>query len=169
MLREIFAAIFNAMGRVCLLTGRLIKGAILFPFNLFAGGGRPSMPRIDAAAIKERASTSPAVTNDVQQSLLRDSIICWSFVSGSLGDRNMRPMPSALSRRMQSWVAGLDYAQLVAIKTAGAMAVFAHSTGNAMIAGVPAVGPLTPVSVRFPPLSATVDKSFESRLVRRFA
>jgi hypothetical protein len=81
----------------------------------------------------------------------------------------MRPMPSALSRKMQSWLVGLDHRQLVALKNAGPQRVFEHSTGRRLIPGVLPVGPLKPVDVRFPPSPAKVDESLEPRLVRRFA
>jgi len=169
MLRAIFVAIGNALGRVCLLTGRLIKGFVMLPFQMFGGGGRPSIPQIDTAAIRERMAAPAPTASEMQKSLFRDAAICWSHISGSLGDRNMCPMPSALSRKMQTWLVGLDHRQLVALKNAGPQGVFEHSTGRRLIAGVLPVGPLKPVEVRFPPSPAPVGDVDKPRQLRRFA
>jgi hypothetical protein len=168
MFRQILAAIGNALGRVCLLTGRLIKGFVFLPFSFFGGGGRPSIPQIDTAAIRQRMAAPASAPTDMLKSQVRDSTIAWSYVSGSLGDRNMRPMPSALSRKMQSWLVGLDHRQLVALKHAGPQGVFEHASGRKLIAGVHPVGPLKPVSVRFPPSPATVDESLPPRPALRY-
>jgi hypothetical protein len=169
MLREIMMAIASALGRVCSITGRLIKGFVMLPFSLFGGGGWPSIPKIDTATLRQRMAAPAPTPGEMQKSLLRDSAICWSFVSGSLGDRQMRPMPSALSRKMQSWLMGLDHRQLVALKNAGPQGVFEHSIGRRLVPGVLPVGPLKPVDVCFPPSTATVHESLEPRLIRRFA
>ena len=78
-------------------------------------------------------------------------------------------MPPALSKKFQSWLVGLDYRQLVALKNAGPQGVLEHAAGRKLIAGVHPFGPLKPVSVRFPPSPATVDEDETPRLTRRFA
>jgi hypothetical protein len=169
MFRQIMKSIAAAFSRGFSLTGGLLKGFVLLPFCLFGGSGSSSIPRVDTAAMRERmAGPGPAPTN-MLKSQIRDAAICWSHISGSLGDRNMRPMPSSLSKKMQSWLAGLDHRQLVALKNAGPQGVFEHAAGRKLIPGVHPVGPLKPVSVRFPPSPATVDEDESPRLVRRFA
>jgi hypothetical protein len=169
MFRQIMQSIAAALSRGFSLTGGLLKGFVLLPFCLFGGGGGTSISRVDTAAIRERMAAPVSTPTDTQKSLLRDASIGWSHVNGSLGDRNMRPMPPALSRKMQLWLVGLDHRQLVALKNAGPLGVFEHAAGRKLIAGVHPVGPLKPVSVCFPPLPATVNEDETPRLVRRFA
>jgi hypothetical protein len=51
---------------------------------------------------------------------------------------------------MSSWLKGLDHSQLQALRNAGADGVLAHSIGKNTITGVPALRPLSPVTVVFP-------------------
>lgn len=169
MFRQIMKSIAAAFSRVFSLTGGLLIGFVLLPFRLFGGSGSLSIPRVDTAAIRERMAAPAPAPTDMLKSQARDSTIAWSYVSGSLGDRNMRPMPSALSKKMQSWLVGLNYRQLVALKNSGPQGVFEHAAGRKLIAGVHPVGPLKPVPVRFPPSPATVDEDETPWLARRFA
>jgi hypothetical protein len=153
MLRSIFQGIAAGMRKAF----GYAFGIVTLPFRLFGGGGRRSMPGLDMDAVKQAKA---AVTNsglkatDLVQSRMRDSQrdsqIAWTWVMGSLLLNKTQPFPPALSRTMKSWLQGLDHAQLVVLKNAGAKGVFEHSFGNKKLPMVPLVKPLAPVTIKYP-------------------
>jgi hypothetical protein len=150
MLRSIFAAIAtgikNAFGYAFFI--------FAWPFRLFTTPARTPMPSPPLEAIKRAAvgAASPGLKpSDVVQSTVRDSVIAWSWANGSISDRDTRPLPSALSRKMKGWLVGLNYTQLLKLKSAGPNGVLEHSAGRMLIVGVPPIGPLPAVEVRYPP------------------
>jgi hypothetical protein len=104
---------------------------------------------IDVAEIKSRMDG--LTRRELEESQLRDSVVAWSWVSGSLLDYNTRPFPAVLSKKMRGWLVGMNYGQLVLLKNAGARGIFEHAAGRNMIGGVPPVQPLQAVVVRYPP------------------
>jgi hypothetical protein len=106
---------------------------------------------IDIAEIKKRMMGDGIKPSELVESQVRDSVIAWSWINGSLLDRNTRSFPSTLSKRMRTWLVGMNYSKLMMLKNAGATGIFEHATGRKMIAGVLPMQPLKPVVVRYPP------------------
>jgi hypothetical protein len=168
MLRSIFAAIANGL-----------RNAFGYAFSIFTWPFRLFMPRQhasampDLAALKERLQPTPAKPSEPAQSTLRehvrDSVVAWGWVNGCINDRQTRPLPSALSHKMQNWLQGLDYRQLVALQNAGPKGIFEHSAGKCVIAGVPPVRQLPAIDVRYPKEASAPDDEETPRLVRKFA
>jgi len=75
----------------------------------------------------------------------------WRWSAGSVLDGATAVLPPRLPRSVGAWLPGLDYAAIFALANAGAEAVKAHISGISQIPGVPAVAPLSPVVVRYPP------------------
>jgi hypothetical protein len=149
MLRAFFAALARGLRKGF----GYAFGLFMWPFGLFSGGGRRSMPGLDIDAIKqakaevENRGMKPA---ELVQSQMHDSQIAWSWVTGSLLLNKTQPFPRALSRAMQSWLQGLDHAQLIALRNAGPKGVFEHSFGKTKLASVPPVKAMAPVTVKYP-------------------
>jgi hypothetical protein len=106
---------------------------------------------IDVAEIKKRMAGDGLTPRELVESQVRDSVIAWSWINGSLLDYNTRSFPPTLSKKMQAWLVGMTYGQLIMLKDAGATGIFEHATGRKMIAGVLPMQPLKPVVVRYPP------------------
>ena len=156
MLRAILEAILDGMRKAFSFAGRIV----LWPFTLFGGGGRRSRPGPDMTKIQEaeksldaaRAKDSPVVQSTLRESdLRRDAQIAWGWCTTSLMTRQQLPFPSTLSKKMQSWLQGLDHTQLECLQKASAAGISAHAAGTKEITGVPRVGPLAPVMLKFPP------------------
>src|ERR1700722_3684056 len=113
MFRQILHAIAAALSRGLSLISGLLKGFVLLPFSLFNGGDSLLLP-VDTTAIRGRMAAPGEMPDGMVKSQIRDATICWAHINGSLGDRKMRPMPPALSKKTQSWLAGLNYGQLLA-------------------------------------------------------
>jgi hypothetical protein len=164
MLRAFFQAIAAGMRKAFGFAFSLV----MLPFRLFAPDPRPSTPLIDPVAIKQRMQGS-AEPVEVVQSHVRDSVIAWSWLNGSIIDRSTRPFPTALSRTMQTWLAGLDYNQLELLKNSGVAGIFAHVSGKKLIASVPAFGKLPAVTVNYPQAPKATADIDVPQLVRRVA
>jgi hypothetical protein len=158
MLRGLFAGLRNSLGWLF----NFFAGFISWPFRLFSGGGRGSSPGPNMAVVKAAAqSLAPARDKDskVAQSTLResdlrrDAQIGWGWVATTLLTRQQLPFPSALSKKMQSWLQGLDHGQLEALRNASVVGICAHFAGTKQITGVPGVKPLAPVKLKFPPIA----------------
>jgi len=156
MLRAILAAMKNVF--------RAGIGIILWPFTWFSGGSRRQHSGIDMGAVKaveDQVAATKKPASESLSSLLcvndakRDAQIAWSWVATSLLTEKTGPFPSALSKKMSAWLKGLDHRQLTALRNAGADGVLAHSIGKNTITGVPAVRPMSPVTVKFPRIAAT--------------
>jgi hypothetical protein len=147
MLRAIFEGLRNAM-RYAFGIGMFF---ITWPFRLFAPRQRAPLPSVDIAALKDRLAGPGLKPAELVQSRLRDAAVAWSHINGSMIDRQTRPFPSALSKTMCGWLQGLTFKQLNLLKEAGAMGIFQHAFGKKLITFVPALGPLTPVNVIYPP------------------
>jgi hypothetical protein len=159
MLRALFAGLRRLFGYA--------YSFVFWPFALF-GGGRCSTPGPDMAAVKaaeQSVATARAAKDSVVQSTFRDldfkrderdserdAQIAWSWCTTNLLTRQSMPFPSAMSKKMQSWLQGLDHSQLESLQKAGAVGISAHVAGK-QITGVPRVGPLAPVMLKFPPLA----------------
>jgi hypothetical protein len=128
---------------------------------------RMPISAIDVAEMKKRMTGEGLTPRELVESQVRDSVIAWSWVNGSLLDYNTRPLPASLSKKMQAWLVGLGYGQLVMLKNAGAEGVFEHAAGRNMIGGVPAMQPLRPAVVRYPPSPKSAPD--EPRVIRRRA
>jgi hypothetical protein len=127
------------------------------------------MPQLDLAGIKQAKADLAAggiKPSELAQSHVRDSVIAWSWANGSIIDRQTRTFPSALSKMMSSWLCGLNYTQLLKLKEAGPAGIHEHVAGKNVIAGVPPVGKLPAIDVRYPP--APVDET-SPRLIRKVA
>jgi hypothetical protein len=120
---------------------------------------------IDVAEIKKRMAGEGLKPSELVESQVRDSTIAWSWVNGSLLDRNTRSFPSTLSKKMREWLVGLGYGQLVMLKNAGAKGIFEHVDNRNMIGGVPPMQPLPPAVVRYPPPPKSDPK--EPRVIRQ--
>jgi hypothetical protein len=163
MLRSIFAGLRNGLGWLF----NLFSGFISYPFSLFGGGGArssgPNMAIVKAA--EQSLATARGKDSKVAPSTLRDSDlrrdgqIAWSWCTMSLMARQQLPFPSALSKKMQGWLQGLDHGQLKALQTAGATGIYAHADGTKAITGVPSVKPLAPVKPKFPPTKPDAELS----------
>jgi len=146
-------SIFQALARGLKYVGGYAFGVFMLPLSLFGGGRRSSMPGIDMAAVraaKAEVANSGLKPAELVHSQMRDSQIAWSWVMGSLLLNKTQPFPPALSRTMKSWLQGLDHAQLVALKNAGAKGIFEHSFGKTKLAAVPPVKALAPVTIKYP-------------------
>jgi hypothetical protein len=106
---------------------------------------------IDVAEIKNRMTGDGLTAREFVELQVRDSVIAWSWVNGSLLDYNTRQFPPTLSKKMQAWLVGMNYGQLMMLKNAGARGIFEHAIGRKMIADVLPVQPLKAVVVRYPP------------------
>jgi hypothetical protein len=162
MLRAILAALANGFRKAA----GYAFGVIMLPFRLFMPSAVPARPRLDVEALKAQMRGPGVKPSELVQSHVRDSVVAWSWISGCINDRCTRTLPSQMSKRLSTWVVGLNYTQLMKLKTAGPQGVFEHASGKNVIAGVPPVGPLTPVEVRYPP--APKDTT-APRLVRKVA
>jgi hypothetical protein len=154
MLRAIFQGLANGLRR---LFGGVLS-FMLLPLSLFGGGSRRRPSGIDMATLKSVeqtvAATAPKPADLASSSLRdyqRDAQIAWSWVATTLLTRQQMPFPSALSKTMKPWLQGLDHAQLVALRDAGASGISLHFAGKNALPGVPAVRPLSPVAIKFPP------------------
>jgi hypothetical protein len=106
---------------------------------------------IDIAEIKKRMAGDGLTPRELVESQIRDSVIAWSWINGSLLDYNTRSFPPTLSKKIQAWLVGMTYGQLIMLKDAGAKGIFHHCRGHKMIVDVPALQPLKSVVVRYPP------------------
>jgi hypothetical protein len=136
-------------------------GFLMWPFRLFSGsGGRspgPNMGVVKAAAqslTAARAKDSKVAQSTLRESdFRRDAQIGWGWIATTLATRQTMPFPSALSNKMKSWLQGLDYGQLEALRNARAVGICAHVAGTKQITGVPSVKALAPVTLKFPPIA----------------
>jgi hypothetical protein len=157
MLRSIFAALRAGLRGLFGFAYDLFS----WPFSLFGGGGaRASGPNTATVKAAEQSLAAARVQDSkVAQSTLResdlrrDAQISWGWVATTLATRQLLPFPSALSKKMQSWLQGLDHGQLKALQTAGAVGISARFAGTKAITGVPSVKPLAPVKLKFPPIA----------------
>jgi hypothetical protein len=158
MLRSIFAALRSGLRG---LFGFALS-FITWPFRLFSGGGQRSSPGSNMQALKSaqqslaaaRGKDSKVAQSTLRESdLRRDAQICWGWVATTLLTRQQLLFPSALSKKMQSWLQGLDHGQLEALQSASAVGICAHVAGTKEITGVPSMKPLAPVKLKFPPIA----------------
>jgi hypothetical protein len=157
MLRSIFAALRAGIRG---LFG-FAYGLVSWPFLLFGGGGaRSSGPDMQTLRATEQSlATARGKDSKVAPSTLRDSDfrrdgqIAWSTITAALLARQQLIFPSALLKKMQTWLQGLDYGQLEVLQSAGAVGICAHVAGTKAIAGVPSVKPLAPMKLKFPPIA----------------
>lgn len=166
MLRSIFAALRAGLRG---LFG-FAYGLFSWPFRLFAGGGARSSPGPNMGVVKaaeQSLATSRGKDSKVAQSTLResdlkrDAQIAWSWCTTSLMARQQMPFPSSLSKKLQTWLVGLNHRQLESLQKAGAEGICAHVAGITTITGVPSVKPLAPVALKFPPIAKPAAKLSE--------
>jgi hypothetical protein len=122
---------------------------------------------IDAAEIKKRMTGAGLTPRELAESQFRDSVIALSWINGSLLDYNTRSFPPTLSRKMRTWLVGMNYGQLIMLNDARAKGIFEHVIGRKMIADVLPMQPLKPVVVRYPPLPKSDPN--EPRVIRQRA
>jgi hypothetical protein len=152
MLRSIFQGIANAMRK---LWGFIIP-LFTWPFSLFGGSSRLRSTGLDIGAVKaveQKLAETGLRPAELAASQMRDAQIAWSWIATSLLTRQAQPFPRTLSKAMQSWLQGLDHDQLVTLKNAGAAGILAHSTRENSLPNVPAMKPLSPVPIKFPPIA----------------
>jgi hypothetical protein len=153
MLRAIFQGFANGM--------RWLFGYafsfVLWPFSLLGGGGRRAPGGVSTEtlkAVEQQVTATAPKAADLAGSRLRDNQrdaqIAWSWITTCLLTRQQLPFPSSLSKTMQNWLQGLDYAQMVALRDAGATGISSHFTGKNALPDVPAVRSLAPVAIKFP-------------------
>jgi hypothetical protein len=155
MLRGVFAGLRNSLGWLF----NFFAGFISYPFSLFGGGGARS-PGPNMAALKTaEQSLATSCAKDSKVSTLRDSDlrrdgqIAWSTITAALLTRQQLLFPSALSKKMQTWLVGLNHDQLESLLNAGTVGICAHVAGTKAITGVPSVKPLAPVMLKFQPIA----------------
>lgn len=122
---------------------------------------------IDVAEIKKRMTGDGLTPRELAESQFRDSAIAWSWINGSLLDYNTRSFPPTLSKKMRTWLVGMNYGQLIMLKDAGAKGIFEHVIGRKMIADVLHMQPLKPIVVRYPPPPKSAPD--EPRIIRQRA
>jgi hypothetical protein len=158
MLRSIFAALRSGLRGLFGFAFTFIT----WPFRLFGGGGGRSAAGPNMATLKTAEQSLTAAhgkDSKVAQStprdadLKRDAQIAWSTITAALLARQQLLFPSALSKKMQSWLQGLDHGQLEALQNARVVGICAHVAGTKAIAGVPSVKPLAPLKLKFPPIA----------------
>lgn len=152
-----FRSILAAIGQGLRGAFRFGLAFLFWPFTLFRAPVRPAAAGVDLAGFtsaaakisetrKQVAEASPSFLRDHQ----RDAMIAWSWVATSLLAKATQPFPTTLSKRMRTWLQGLDHDQLTALRNAGIQRIFEHCSGNTPIASVPRVRPLAPAAVRYP-------------------
>lgn len=149
MLRAIFAGLRKLFG--------FAFGVVQWPFTWFFASSRRQNAGVDMATVKAvehevaaaRVTPAESLSSTLRDSK-RDAQIAWSWIATALLTREIGTHPSALSEKMCAWLRGLDHRQLTALRDAGADGVLAHSIGQNAITGVPAVRPMSPVTVVFP-------------------
>jgi hypothetical protein len=150
MFRALFAAIANGFRKLW----SFAVPFLVWPFWLFAKPARQASSGIDMGAvqaIESKVATCGMEPAELTRSLSRDAQIAWSCISTTLQTRQQMGFPRALSKAMQSWLQGLDYDQLCALRNAGAAGILAHFTGKRALPNVPAGRPLAPMEIKFPP------------------
>jgi hypothetical protein len=163
--RALAAGLRNAFG--------FIFAIFAWPFALFMRRPRQSLSSAldEMKAQLQRPAEKPSddVQSRLREEYVKDSVVAWSFINGCINDGKTRPVPSTLSHKMREWLQGLDYSQLVALKTAGPVGVFEHVASKRVVAGVPPLRKLPAITVQYPAEVLVPETDETPAMLRSFA
>ncbi|UYO45729.1 hypothetical protein KQX63_06865 [Rhodopseudomonas palustris] len=162
IVRAAAIALINLIARLFGKAGQLISGGSPAPGTQMGTSEQAHAleAQRDAArrqvVMERRALARRDLDADLQKSLRTEATRAWLWIKESLEAGETQPFPSRMCLRARNWLIGLDYEELIALHKAGRDAIAAHLCGE-LLEGIPAVAPLPPARVHYPPRpSATI-------------